>query len=213
MCRWWRGSRGVRKCPAHRTGTWRAACAENRHQWRGPGSLLDQTPHMDELDRYSFDTAGYVVMDDVLTASQVGCMTDILEERGVTGGRSVDEQRFAWHGELLTWDRSFRDLIDHPVVLDALATFIGPQVRLDNVYGVVVEPGSVGLGLHGPAQPYDPAQYYRHEGGITRCGMLGFGWALNNTPPDGGGFGCIPGSHHISTPPPPDADDLVQPVA
>ena len=167
---------------------------------------------MHELDRYSFNTAGYLVVDDVLTTDQVQHMTDVIEAHSIAGGPSVDEQRLAWHGELLTWDQSFRDLIDHPVVLDALGAFIGPQVRLDNVYGIVMESGSHGVGLHGPAQPYDPAQYFRHEGGVTRCGMLGFGWALNDTPPDCGGFGCIPGSHLISTPPPAGAEDLVQPI-
>lgn len=173
---------------------------------------LGHTCIVEDLDRYSFDTTGYLVVENALSREQVQHMRAVIKEHGVEGGPTVEEQRFGWHGELLTWDQAFRDVIDHPVVLDALAAFIGPQVRLDNAYGIVMEPGTEGVGLHGPAQPYDPAQYFRHEAGITRTGMLGFGWALDDTPDDGGGFGCIAGSHLISTPPPAGAENLVHPV-
>ena len=64
----------------------------------------------------------------------------------------------------------------------------------------VMAPGTSGLGLHGGATPFDPAQYYLLRDGQIRCGLVAVQWALVDHPPGGGGFCCVPGSHKASFP-------------
>jgi hypothetical protein len=107
----------------------------------------------------------------------------------------------------------FVDLIDHPWVLATLRSLIGSHVRLDHAYGIIMKPGDAGLGLHGPAEPFDPAQFYVSRMGAGRSGLLAFSWSLSDGLPGHGGFGCIPGSHRASFAVPEGADSLVVEVA
>lgn len=165
------------------------------------------------LDRYAFDTRGYLVFDRVLPAASVDALRSAIADQGLPpAADTIESQRFGFHGEILGWHQGFRDLIDHPLVCEVLSAFIGPQVRLDHAYGIVMAPGTSGLGVHGPATPFDPSQYYVHRGGQIRSGLLSFSWALSGGRPGDGGFGCIPGSHRADEPVPPGADGLVQEV-
>ena len=71
----------------------------------------------------------------------------------------------------------------------------GAGVRLDHTYGIVMAPGTGGLGLHGGGVPFDPAQYYVVEGGRLHTGLVAALWSLSGSGQGEGGFGCIPGSH------------------
>jgi hypothetical protein len=164
-------------------------------------------------DRYAFDVRGYLRYDDVLRRDQLRALRDAIRaQRLPEPGESVGEQRFGAQGAMLGWHRAFRDLIDHPLVVRLLREFIGPYVRLDHAYGIMMKPGTSGLGLHGPATPFDPSQYYVHRSGHIRTGLLSFAWALSDARPGDGGFGCIPGSHRADEPVPVDADRLVTEV-
>ena len=90
---------------------------------------------------------------------------------------------------------AFQHLIDHPAVFDLVVELCGVHVRLDHAYGIVMAPGTSGLGLHGGATPFDPAQYYLVRDGRIRCGLVAVQWALVDHPAGGGGFCCVPGSH------------------
>jgi len=166
------------------------------------------------LDRYRFDTHGYLLFEDVVPAAAIDGLNDAIAGRRLPpAGTSIESQRFGWHGELLAWHQGFRDLMDHPLVGTVVEAFIGPYARLDHAYGIVMAPGTGGLGVHGPAWPFDPAQYYVHRAGAIRCGLLSFSWALSDGRPGDGGFGCIPGSHRADEPLPRGAESLVQEVA
>jgi hypothetical protein len=170
-------------------------------------------PPLTSLDRYRFDTQGYVLFEDVLPATTVDGLRAAVAARGLPPpGECIESQRFGWHGELLAWHQGFRDLLDHSLVAAVLDAFIGPYARLDHAYGIVMAPGTSGLAVHGPASPFDPAQYYVHRGGAIRSGLLSFSWALCDGKPGDGGFGCIPGSHRADEPVPAGADRLVQEV-
>ena len=80
-------------------------------------------------------------------------------------------------------------------MLEIVRETCGPNVRLDHAYGIVMSPGTSGLGLHGGGTPFDPPQYYLVEGGRIRTGLVAAQWALVDHPPGAGGFVCIPGSH------------------
>lgn len=122
---------------------------------------------------------------------------------------SITSQRFGQAGRMFEWDRSLVDLIDHRWVLAVLRDLIGPHVRLDHAYGIAMTPGTSGLGLRGPAEPFDPAQFYLSRVGAQRSGLLAFSWSLTEGGPGDGGFGCIPGSHRATQPLPPGAESLV----
>jgi hypothetical protein len=144
-------------------------------------------------ERYCFDLHGFVVRSGVLKPGDVEALNvavDLLELP--TPGDDITSQRFVNH---MTTARRFRDLLDHEGVFDILLELCGANVRLDHAYGIVMRPGSRGLGLHGGGTPFDPAQYYAVDGGHIRSGLVAAQWALVDHPPGGGGFLCVPGSH------------------
>lgn len=163
-----------------------------------------------QLDRYAFDCRGWLVFEDVLDRPTVERLRQAIARRHLPEpGDSVWDQRFGEHGDLLRWDAAFRALLDHPLVLDALHHLVGPTARLDHSYGIMMRPGTAGLGLHGPQQPFDPSQFYVHRGGRMWNGMVAFSWALTDAQPGDGGFGCIPGSHRAEEAVPDGAERLV----
>jgi hypothetical protein len=148
---------------------------------------------MTAAERYRFDLQGFLVRRAALDAGEVAALDAAVDVLGVPPpGPDLGSQRFTGH---LAVARRFRDLIDHPAVLEIVRELCGPNVRLDHTYGIVMRPRTSGLGLHGGGTPFDPAQYYRVEGGRIRTGLVAVQWALVDHPAGGGGFMCIPGSH------------------
>jgi len=160
-------------------------------------------------DRYAFDTRGYLLYTDVLAPKQVRLLREVIDAQRLEPGPSIGEQRFGAQGAMLGWHQALRDLMDHRVVQAVLSEFIGPYVRLDHAYGIMMKPRTSGLGLHGPAHPFDPSQYYLYRSGTIRTGLLTFTWALTDGRPGDGGFGCIPGSHRAEEPVPAGVETLV----
>jgi hypothetical protein len=166
------------------------------------------------LQRYTFDLDGYLLLDRALDRRAVDRLRRAVEAQHLPRpDGSLDRQRFGQGGRMFTWDPAFGDLIDHPWVLAVLRDLIGSHVRLDHAYGIIMAPGTSGLGLHGPAEPFDPAQYWIGRMGALRSGLLTFSWSLGDGRPGQGGFGCIPGSHKAAEPIPPGAESLIVEVA
>jgi hypothetical protein len=165
------------------------------------------------LDRYTFDVRGYLVFNDALDRRGVDQLRRVIDaQRLPPADHTLERQRFGQGGQLFAWDPGFADLVDHPLVVAVLRELIGPHVRLDHAYGITMRPGTAGLGLHGPAEPFDPAQYYLNPMGARRSGLLTFTWALSDGRPGEGGFGAIPGSHRAGTALPPGAETLVEEI-
>jgi ectoine hydroxylase-related dioxygenase (phytanoyl-CoA dioxygenase family) len=165
---------------------------------------------MRALDRYTLDVRGYLLFDRVLDRPTVARLRAGIDRQHLPpADETIERQRFGHNGDLFAWDQGFCDLIDHPVALAVVAALIGPFVRLDHAYGITMTPGTSGLGLHGPAEPFDASQYYLHRMGAMRSGLLTLSWSLCDGHPGEGGFGCIPGSHKASEPVPPGAERLV----
>lgn len=170
-------------------------------------------PRFSALDRYVFDCRGWALFEDVLAAAQVAELRAAIAAQGLAPpGATLASQRFGEHGDLFRWHAGFRSLMDHPLVVDALRHLVGPSARLDHSYGIMMRPGTSGLGLHGPQQPFDPSQFYVHRGGRMWNGMVACSWALTDARPGDGGFGCISGSHRAEEPLPPGAERLVEEV-
>ena len=148
---------------------------------------------MSEAERFRFDLQGFLVRRAALGPGELEALHAAIGVLDVPRpGPDLGSQRFAGH---LAVARRFRDLIDHPAVLEIVREVCGSTVRLDHTYGIVMARGTSGLGLHGGAVPFDPSQYYLLDRGRIRTGLVAAQWALVDHPPEAGGFVCIPGSH------------------
>lgn len=159
-----------------------------------------------EQERYHFDVFGYVVRSGALSPNEVQALNVAVDLLSLPNpGDDIMSQRFSRH---LLSARCFRDLIDHASVFEPMLELCGEFVRLDHAYGIVMNPGQRGLGLHGGGAPHDPAQYYEVRGGRIYNGLVAAQWALVDHRVGDGGFGCIPGSHraNFSLPSPVPAD-------
>jgi ectoine hydroxylase-related dioxygenase (phytanoyl-CoA dioxygenase family) len=163
-------------------------------------------PHgpLTERERYAFDLQGFLVRRGALGRNELKRLRAAVEGLQLPrAASSIQSQRFNGH---LARDAAFRDLLDHPAVLEPLLELCGPALRLDHAYGITMASGSAGLGLHGGATPHDPSQYYRVEGGRMFNGLVAVQWALVDHRRGDGGFGCVPGSHKASFRLPADPD-------
>jgi len=161
-------------------------------------------------ERYEFDLHGYLVRSGALSAEMVRLLRLAVVDLGhQRAGDTIQSQRFTGH---LAQHEVFRDLIDHPAVLEPLLEMCGPKVRLDHTYGITMRPGSAGLGLHGGGTPHDPVELRRIENGHMFNGLVAVQWALVDHRPGDGGFGCIPGSHKSAFALPADPAGLVTEV-
>jgi hypothetical protein len=148
--------------------------------------------------RYELDVRGHLVVPGVLGTGELARLHAALEALALPpADGDLWSQRV---GDLLGRGQPFVDLVDHPVALAAIAHVHGPYARLDHAYAIRMAPGVSGLGLHGGPVPWDPAQYYVHDRGGVRAGLVALQWALVDHPPGAGGFGCIPGSHRAGLP-------------
>ena len=151
-----------------------------------------------DLERYSFDLNGFMVRRNVLSSGEVRRLhieIDALHLPPPSDG--IMSQRFSG---LIEAGGLLRDLVDDDAVLDVARELCGPAVRLDHAYGIVMAPGTAGLGLHGGGASFDAAQYYAFHGGRINTGLIAVQWAVSDHAPGEGGFCCIPGSHKANYP-------------
>jgi ectoine hydroxylase-related dioxygenase (phytanoyl-CoA dioxygenase family) len=148
---------------------------------------------LSHAERWFFDVHGYVVRRGALASKEVQRLNRAVDDlRLPEPGADIGSQRFRDH---LHRDAAFRDLLDHPAVMEVVRELCGPHVRLDHAYGLVMAPGTSGLSLHGGAVPFDPAQYYVAGPDGIHCGLVAVQWALVDHRPGEGGFACVPGTH------------------
>ncbi|HEY5578126.1 MAG TPA: phytanoyl-CoA dioxygenase family protein [Acidimicrobiia bacterium] len=145
-------------------------------------------------ERYFFDINGYLVVPGVLDTAEVGHLNAVLDRQALPEpGSSIQSQRF--QADFLGWDPACLRLLDHERMLPLIEELCGSFVRLDHAYGILMSPGTYGLGLHGNATPWDPSSYYVWHGGRMHNGLIVVSYALVDVGPGDGGFCCIPGSH------------------
>jgi hypothetical protein len=158
---------------------------------------------MNEEERYLFDLWGYLVVEDVLSKSELVELTDLISHQNDAEPNNDDiySQRFG--GYLQLESDAFRNLLNHPRIMPYLKALIGDGFRLDHTYGIVMRKGNLGLNLHSGGTPYNPSEYYVCRNGQMYNGLTVASWALTDMLPGHGGFCCIPGSHksNFSCPP------------
>jgi hypothetical protein len=154
-----------------------------------------------DRQRYVFDVQGYLVLPGVLDPQQVQRLRALLEEAAADPGRATHfPPRADGSTELvdfLAWDGELAALLDHPAVTAVLEELLGTGFRLDHCYGMRQPKGTGMLPLHGGGNEVDETFYSCHAGKI-RTGLTVVSWALSDTPAEGGGFACVPGSHKAS---------------
>ena len=153
-------------------------------------------------ERFFFDVNGYVVRHNVLSPRQIHALNARIDDQRLSPpGDDIMSQRFAG---MLEWGEEFLALLDHPEALAILRDLIEETIRLDHVYGIHMDKGHEGLGIHGGGTPFDPSQYYLHRGGRMHNGLVAVMWGLSESNTGDGGFCCIPGSHKAFEPVPSD---------
>ncbi len=167
---------------------------------------------MTDTERYVFDLNGFVIRRAALSSDELQALHQAISRQNYPPpGSDLGSQRFQ---NYLASDVAFRALIDHPAALDVIIELCGPTVRLDHTYGIVMAPGTSGLGLHGGGTPHDPAQFYTVRDGEMHNGLIAVQWALVDHDAGFGGFRCIPGSHRANFAlPATDADELAVDVS
>jgi hypothetical protein len=170
---------------------------------------------MNEEQRFAFDTWGFLTVENALTPEQVTALK-----------ATVDEHEADLYSQLKVnggfWSQEFFDLLDVPVVSSLLDEIYGgtppdglPAFRIDHInvhtHGVFNK-DLAGGGIHGgngrllhPEQPHELLSIYSDrdpDTGVFRNGLVSVAYELEDTVCNGGGFGCLPGSHKSHAPVP-----------
>lgn len=138
-------------------------------------------------EKFQVDLEGYLVIKDVLTKDEVAEMNSFIDK-----GEMKDRPSL--------WGKSFKNLIDHPKILPYLIELLGPYVRLDHDYAIIMNKGEKRGGLHGGedgghARGNVGDHWYKYRDGVIRNGLCVMTYNLTDAPEGVGGFSCIPASH------------------
>ncbi|MCY3884700.1 MAG: hypothetical protein OXG24_07230, partial [Gammaproteobacteria bacterium] len=134
---------------------------------------------LSELEIYLYDLKGYLVVENVLTPSQVDELNNVLddtldelpdsaEQRKVQSQRSLyDNYRFGMAGGsydsspgFLAFGQVFCELIDHPKTMQVMRMQLGDCFRLDRIFGMRMKKGMPSGILHsdyGTSEPFSRA--------------------------------------------------------
>lgn len=174
-----------------------------------------------ELYQYLYDLQGYLVIEDVLDRQLVADLNALVDAQVApfaadwqTQARSQRQglysiYRFGMAGGsypsgpgFLAWGKAFRDLVDHPLVMQIMRMQLGDAFRLDRIFGMRMQKGMPNAPLHsdyGASEPFtgaEPGRPYPQPGFQA---LHGFGVAvfnLTDSGPETGGLRVIPGSHN-----------------
>jgi ectoine hydroxylase-related dioxygenase (phytanoyl-CoA dioxygenase family) len=181
---------------------------------------------MTELEQYMFDLNGYLILRNVLSSQEVDDINAVMDRvlqdwhiKAKTGHiitgfdeesakeENTDQQETYlgyYSGRLLDWGEPIRKLVGHDKIMPYMIKIIGPALRLDHQYAILMraKPASPGHRLHNAGTPYEPDHSYHFRDGRFFSGVTTVSYALTDVPPNGGGFCVIPRSHKSSMPRP-----------
>ena len=163
---------------------------------------------MDEEQLFAFDTWGFLTVEDALTPEQVVDLKATVDEKGPDlHSQHADRGGF--------WSQGFFDLLDAPAVSGILDQIYGglragglPPCRIDHInvhtHGTFNKDLAGGT-IHGgngrlldPSLPHELVTHYYErdaDGGTFANGLVTVAFELEDTVCNGGGFGCLAGSH------------------
>jgi len=164
--------------------------------------------NMDEEQRFAFDTWGFLTVEDAITPEQVADLKATVDAKGPElHSQHADRGGF--------WSQTFVDLLDVPVISEILAEIYGgqqagelPPFRIDHInvhtHGTFNK-NLAGGTIHGgngrlldPNRPHELITHYFERdpaSGTFSNGLVTVAYELEDTVCNGGGFGCLAGSH------------------
>jgi ectoine hydroxylase-related dioxygenase (phytanoyl-CoA dioxygenase family) len=169
---------------------------------------------MTNEELFLFDLQGYLVLEDVLTPSQVAAANEAVDRHvhliqnrkaglahtsrrlsGSKGKAGFGQNPLSFESP---WSEPFRQMLVHPRVVDIFNEILGAGFRLDHGPALLqMDQGVEGHWLHG-GMTFDPSRYHRYEHGRIYCGLCVASWQLTEIRHQDGGFVCIPGSHKLN---------------
>jgi hypothetical protein len=173
------------------------------------------------LDRYLFDTLGFVVVKGVFNKEELALINkgidcrernDFHERTGTIRNSSLGKSGRRDCGNFLAWPESdggslLRSLLNHQRLHPLLNELCGEGHRLDHKPVMFIqEQGAEGFDLHGgsitASGAYNfPISYHFHGQQIV-CSLINVAVQLTDSPKGSGGFVVVPGSHKSNFPPP-----------
>ena len=177
---------------------------------------------MTEEEKYLFDLKGYIVLRSVLSSKEVDEINAVIDrvlpdwhiksnsghiltglDEDSAGEENTDRTKNPtglYSGRFLDWGEPLRKLVGHDKILPYMIELIGPNLRLDHQYAIMMraKPESAGHVLHSGGTPYYPVHSYHVQDGRSFNGLTTVSYALTDVLPGGGGFCVIPGSHKSS---------------
>ena len=168
-------------------------------------------PALTPAQRYHLDVLGYVVIENTLTANEVGRLLAAmqrlkrdLEAAGegdpVRGCRlSVNLAHHRHFAHILEADEAIYDYLTHPRLVGMTEELVGGTVRLEESEAVINsrDPEARWDGRYGCHTGTGPDVGTYVENGLTHCIFVKTLTNLTELGPDDGGTVCIAGSHKI----------------
>jgi ectoine hydroxylase len=159
---------------------------------------------MTDLERFMFDAAGYLVIPDALTPTEVEACLEAAKR--VHEPYPADEWRQL--GAVYEREPAIEELIDHPSVFPKVRALLGDYFIVQSSWCTVSPPGFPGGGWHQDGSaPYQ----FRRLALPTPLVQLRVGYFLTDqSDPDMGNMVMIPGSHNcaVSIPRDQNVDEL-----
>ncbi len=170
---------------------------------------------MNDEQRFAFDTWGFLTVEDALTPEQVAELKTIANDRGA----ALQSQHQKDGG---FWSQAYFDLLDLATVSPLLEEIFGgpqasglPPFRVDHinvhthgVFNIELAGGIVHGGngrLLDPTRPHELVTHYFERDPVSGAfanGLVTVAYELEDTVCNGGGFGCLAGSHKTPFPVP-----------
>lgn len=159
-----------------------------------------------ELQQYLFDLNGYLVVDEVLSSTQVATLNHLIDQRLSADSELIGDRMIRFGAApsgsgFLTWGEPFCDLLAYPPIMPILRFRLGDCFRLDRIYGICMREGMIAGDLHAdygatsPVAGAYPGTYFPFRDNQIIEGFVVVSFNLTDAGPDYGGFCCIPGSH------------------
>ena len=146
---------------------------------------------MNEEEKFLFDLEGYLVVENVLNADELAALNALVDRRLDDRWDNDESNDF---NKVSAWGQATTDLMDHPNILPYLVALLGPTVRLDHDYAILMNQGEKRGGLHG-GPSLGSTHWYAYKDGVIRNGLTVVTYFLSDAGNGDGGFGCVPGSH------------------
>jgi ectoine hydroxylase-related dioxygenase (phytanoyl-CoA dioxygenase family) len=166
-----------------------------RRLLKSGGARPDQSERrggMTAEERFLFDLEGYLVIKQVLSASEVAALNAVAERKILAPSERPAYGRLF---QVSAWGTPYQSLIDHPRIVPYLVELVGPHFRLDHDFCIFTSKGGRGQELHGAETDENPDHWYKYRDGVMRNGLTVVTFFLTPAKVGDGGFCCVPGSH------------------